>query len=60
VDYGSLSVSAFMYARERFRQKLREPVTHDVDDDCLAQSFSFDGLMRMPVVVASIMLRLYW
>jgi hypothetical protein len=45
LNYGPLSVSAFLNALQRFRQKPLESVTHDLDDDCLAQCFSFYRLM---------------
>jgi hypothetical protein len=56
LDYGSLSVSAYLNASERFRKELFEPVTNDFDDDRLTERFSFYRLMRMPVVVTSIVL----
>jgi hypothetical protein len=56
LDYGSLSVSPYLNASEWFRKELREPAAHDLDDDRLAERFSFYRLMRMPVVVTSIVL----
>jgi hypothetical protein len=56
LDYDSLLISANLNASEWARKELFEPAAHDLDDDRLAQSFSFDGLVRMPVVVTSIML----